>query len=547
MVLVSVQAPLRRQDRDRGRPLARRLDRAPGPSVDHATPRPDRRAAGRLLGPSAWPWWVALATVLLRLPYLHAPMSPDEGGFLTVGADWHRGSSLYGDLWVDRPPLLVALFRLAAVLGGQAHGLTALRLLGCVAAAATVLGVALAARALDLPGHARAWAPTAGAAVTGALLVCIAGGGSVVNGELLAAPFLALGAAASLRAARPGPRAGRWALLAGAAGAAAVLVKQNMLDVAVLLVVLLVAGALRDRSWSHARRQAGLALLGGALGAAAVLLPAWAAGTSPAGVFEAMYPFRLKAAAVMNTTAEERVDHGQSMLAIWVTTGAPVLLVGFAAWVLRRGLRDPKALAVAALLVFDAVSIGLGGSFWLHYVVQLVVGTGLAAALLVGRTRVVGAALTAVVLAACLVGWGVGLGQHTTAEGDVAGRAIAAAARPGDRVVSLLGDADVVRASGLTPAYTYLWSLPARTLDPGFHHLAAVLDAPDRPTWVVVRGPQTLALLHHDHVGLERHYRQVTTICAHPVLVRTDVRRPVPVPATSCRQPFVSTHAPGTP
>ena len=44
-----------------------------------------------------------------------------------------------------------------------------------------------------------------------------------------------------------------------------------------------------------------------------------------------------------------------------------------------------------------------------------------------------------------------------------------------------------------------------------------------------------------------RAYASWTTICAHPVLVRADVRRPVPVPATSCRQPFVSTDAPGTP
>ena len=63
--------------------------------------------------------------------------SPDEAGFLSVGAQWQPGgTSLYGDYWVDRPPLLITIFRLAAELGG----LVPLRLVGCLATLLAVLG-----------------------------------------------------------------------------------------------------------------------------------------------------------------------------------------------------------------------------------------------------------------------------------------------------------------------------------------------------------------------------------------------------------------------
>ena len=96
-------------------------------------------------GSAASRWAVpALAggAVLLRLPLLGAAEGNDEGGYLAVAHQWHQaGGSLYGRYWVDRPPLLITLFQLADSLGG----LTALRLLGALAAGAAVLGVAATA------------------------------------------------------------------------------------------------------------------------------------------------------------------------------------------------------------------------------------------------------------------------------------------------------------------------------------------------------------------------------------------------------------------
>src|SRR5262245_53224475 len=83
----------------------------------------------------AVPLLVAAASVALRLPFVGRPLSSDEGGFLLVAAQWSPGRSLYGNYWVDRPPLLIAFFDLADDLGGA----VALRLMGAVLAAVAVL------------------------------------------------------------------------------------------------------------------------------------------------------------------------------------------------------------------------------------------------------------------------------------------------------------------------------------------------------------------------------------------------------------------------
>ncbi len=183
-------------------------------------------------------WLVAVLASLLRVPYMHAPMSPDEGGFLVVAQHWHSGGgSLYGPYWVDRPPLLIALFRLADLLGG----FTALRVIGCVAVAVAVVGVGLAAAAgapdVRVARRASVWASI----VAAALLVTPTGGAVMVNGELLATPFIAFGIAFTIRAVRGhqgwiGPRVS--AVLAGVCAVAAAMVKQNMIDVVVFAAVL---------------------------------------------------------------------------------------------------------------------------------------------------------------------------------------------------------------------------------------------------------------------------------------------------------------------
>ncbi len=176
---------------------------------------------------------VALVTVVLRLAVLRAPLSADESGFLQVAKHWHAGGgSLYGPYFVDRPPLLLELFSVADALGG----VIAWRLIGAVAVAVTVVCVGMAARRvagsrcrpLGRAGCRRVvWSPRCS-------------GTTVPNGELVAAPFVAGGvwAAVTTVSTSSGPLRARAAGLTGACAAAALLVKQNMLDVVVFAVAL---------------------------------------------------------------------------------------------------------------------------------------------------------------------------------------------------------------------------------------------------------------------------------------------------------------------
>lgn len=60
---------------------------------------------------------LAAAAVALRLVLITGPPRPDEVGYLLVAAHARpHGPFLYGDLWVDRPPLLVAIFASANAL-----------------------------------------------------------------------------------------------------------------------------------------------------------------------------------------------------------------------------------------------------------------------------------------------------------------------------------------------------------------------------------------------------------------------------------------------
>ena len=58
------------------------------------------------------------AVLLLRVGYLTGPLAADEAGYLLVAESWRRGGpNLYGHYFVDRPPLLMALYRVAALTG----------------------------------------------------------------------------------------------------------------------------------------------------------------------------------------------------------------------------------------------------------------------------------------------------------------------------------------------------------------------------------------------------------------------------------------------
>lgn len=485
-----------------------------------ASPEPGQARLTRL------PVVVALVAVALRLPLLENAASPDEAGFLTVAGQWHAGgSSLYGNYWVDRPPLLISLFRLAALAGG----LVPLRLLGCLAVALIVLGTAHVARRLGGP-RASVWA----AVVAGAWLVNPLLGAEAVNGELLSAPFVVWGIAAAihgLAAERP-RRAVLMAAASGAALVAALLVKQNIADVAVFAAV---AGLL---AWRRHEITGGRLLqlgsgfaVGGLAGLGTVSLWTVLHGTSLAGVLDAMYAFRIAAGRVLahspSHAATGRFGH---LLVAWLIGGGVVVML-LVLWALvSRRLVGTVVWALAATSAFDVVSVLAGGNYWNHYLVQLVMPLAALMGLLAARHRI--GARTVVVTAAVLAlgAWVVGLPSGRSSIESAVGRSIAAQARPGDTIVTLYGHSDVDQSSGLPSPYPYLWSLPTKTRDPDLRLLDKILGGPSAPTWFVTW--KTLETWGIDSVPTSRliaqRYHRVRVMHGHSVYLRNGVQRHPP-------------------
>jgi hypothetical protein len=473
-------------------------------------------------------WIVAVSVVALRLPLLDRAATPDEGGFLVVASQWHvGGSSLYGDYWVDRPPLLIGIFRFADLAGG----LVALRLIGALAAAATV---AVLASTADRAWGRRAAAPTA--VVAAALLITPLFGSEVVNGELLAAPFVALGLRMAVEAVQTDdPLVARGAALAtGLVAMLALMVKQNMADVVVFaLVCWVVAWRTRRLKGRTCSDLLALAAVGGAVGYAVVMLWAMAHGTSPLAVYEATYPFRLHAdeviAATPNPMTGIRLDRLSASLLL---SGAPLVLAAFGALAVRRTRQAPVVWALLAAGAYAAVSIMSGGSYWLHYLVQAVPVVALAAGAVAtvpwNRTVLLTRVLVSVVVVSAVTTLVAVLATPTPAPGATVGRALAVAARPGDTVLSAFGDADILETTGMSSPYPYLWSLPSRTLDPDMTLLRGVLSGPRAPTWIVTRGSVTLGRLRTHGVAamVESRYRVVARLCGRTVYLLDGVVRP---------------------
>jgi hypothetical protein len=467
-----------------------------------------------------------------RWPFLDRVASPDEAGFLVIGGQWSSGSSLYGDFWVDRPPLLVTYFWLAA----HAGGLTALRVLGIVASVVVVLAVGWAAARVAGP-RAVAWA----APVAAVLCISDALGAQTVNGEVLAAPLVALGFGAGICAVgSTGVRTRlAWAAATGFLGVAAVGVKQNMVDVAVFALILLVVCLLTRRCTPRQGAQ----LVGGALGGAVAALgltALWTVsrGTSLTEVWYAMYRFRLDARDRIDPDyVAAAVGRREVLLDIWVEAGLAALMLCVVAGAIWLRTREPVLVALTAVLAYDAFSVVMGGAYWSHYLVQLVVplslGFGIVAARLTSWRRLLPAVVAAWVVVAALAS-AADTPRHPpeAVRAERAGAAIAGAAEPGDTVVVVLAGSQIVHATGLASPYPYLWGLPIRTLDPGLDELREVFEGDDPPTWVVLttrpetRGASGAAV----RAVLDEEYERVATIGGHPVLVRRDVERPTPLP-----------------
>ncbi|GAB3860587.1 hypothetical protein GCM10028801_23650 [Nocardioides maradonensis] len=472
------------------------------------------------LTPRAATVLVAILGVALRLTFLAKPMSSDEAGYLMVGGQWSPGHSLYGDFWVDRPPLLVGLFQLAHVLGGP----IALRFLGI----ACLLVTTAAAAGIGRLATDWRWASPLASAVPALLLSDTLYGSLNVDGELLAVPFVTVGLYAVLRGlaepARTWRRTVLW-LAAGLLAVAAAAVKQNMVDVAVAAGIGVVWLAWRRR-WGLAVHDTLVFAVGALGGGAAVVGWADAHGTRPGPLWDAVVTFRGAASRVISEEASSDVHH-QALLLV----GSFVLSGGWgigvlAAVALARRLRTPLptdpaptplgwiALGVAG---WETVGVVVGGSYWLHYLTGTVPGSVLllAAALRTRRVRLRWVLAVLGYVAATTLPATIITSQLVQSADDVqVARYLRAHAHPGETGVVAFGHTNVFEGTGLTVPYDNLWSLPVRVRDPHLVDFTRVLRE-DRPTWLVVDGPRidTWAIdAHSANAVIARDYRVVTQL-----------------------------------
>lgn len=473
-----------------------------------------------------------VATMALRLPFLLRSPSPDEAGFLMVGAGWHAGgTSLYGNYWVDRPPLLIGLFHLSSALGG----LTALRLLGCVAAGLIVLGSSATAGMIAGRRAARWSAIVAAALCTTPLL------GTVnVNGELLAAPFVVGSIAAAATALRTAGdrRAAQLAVAAGAAAMCALLVKQNFADAFVFgLVATTVAWRRGDISGRRATRVLVSAGGGAAFATFAIAFVTSLLGTSLSGVFDAMYPFRFAAGQVMAEAGRQHAAGRLDLLLVASVISGLTLLVGLVLWgAVGRRLGGATVVGLCATLGFAAISIAVGGNYWAHYLVEPIAPLAILTGVLIVRGQPFLKPLVVVIVAASAVAWSVGLVKSHPSTGSTVGHSIAASAKPGDTIFTAYGHADVDQTSGLSSPYRYLWSLPVKTLDPQLSELNLVLSGPRAPTWFVTWDRVQSWGLQSGTVQatVQREYRPVARICGRTIYLRNGINRPTPQTQANC-------------
>jgi len=475
----------------------------------------------------------------LRLPFVGRAPYTDEGGLLVVARSWHDGGhTLYGWLFVDRPPILLLFFRLSGDLGG----ITAVRLLALVLVAGAV---GCAGWAGELLGGRRGAACSA--FVAAALLTNPSLGTLEVNGETVGAPLTVLGCALMIRAYAGSPVRSftRGALIAGAGVAAvcALLVKQNLTDAVVFGVVLVLAST-THRTWRRALTDIGT-FVAGALVPTLVLV-VWAAVATPGvdTLWFTLYQFRFDALRVIvgQSTAAPQARISVLWHASLVSGLLLVVLVGV--WVLRRrlGTRDPVSLALLAMVGAETVGVLAGGSYWTHYLIGLVAGASLLAARAAGsvpRGRIVSTAVVVAVTSNVMQAGG-DAATAVTPPGNTelaVSTWIDSTSRPGDTGVVVYGDANLFATTRLQPEYPYLWTLPMRTLDPHLGRLVRLLDNSDAPTFVIERMPPDSWGIDPrgrvDH-ALAAHYREISSVCGIPVYVHDGVVRSTPPAPTGC-------------
>lgn len=487
----------------------------------------------------AWAWLIerparglVVALVLgcaLRLPFVDAPFGDDEGGYLYVAQHWSDGGHwLYGSQWVDRPPVLVLIFRLVALLGGTPEAARAVAILfsSVLVASAWYAG----RRIGGAPGAVAAALVAAALGSNPAIL------GDQLNSDALGASLQMLSVAlllASLKIAARSAAASRsqrsapilLATGAGVAGVLAFLTKQSAL-VALVVAALLLGFQLRRR-WPL--------LLGYAVG---VVLPlaatvAWAvSGPGLRMLVGATWTFRVAAAHVVATASSRAPEErAVTFLLAMLTSGMviPLAVLGHDLAARRGAVRLRLTVVIAAACAGAVIlaSLNFYSYYWLSVVPLAAVGVAVVAAPGARRAWPRPGFVLVVAATVAVAVLNVAARLPVTDSMPAEAQFVATAAHPGDTMVVIWGRPNLLEDAGLRTPYPYSWSLPVRVEDPHLRLFARVLAGPRAPTWLLEMGHVDDWHLETPRVRwlLARRYHVAARVCRHRVWLRDGVTR----------------------
>lgn len=487
------------------------------------------RSTGRFLVP------LCALVLLVRLTYVLRPLRNDEGGYLLIARQWHTGAEfLYGDYFVDRPPLLMLIFKVASLVEWD----QAIRVLAIPFVLLFVLAGWRAGTLLAGPAGGR-WA-----AVVAAGIMCSPGlAAEQADGELFGAALVMAAVALSLSAWHADSRRRRLcsAAAAGAVAAAAPLVKQSLLEGLLLLAGLVVLGC---RSQGAARRRAlhvgAAGFLGALLPCALVVLWLTAAQIAPGDAWQDVVGSRGVAFDVIwSTSPDDSIRRAGQLLVLGSLTGLlPVAITWLVAARRGPGRGSVEAKLITPLLVFGVVGIASGGAYWPPYLLQLAPAAVLAAGAMApsvfgawmrGFGRMVTTAAVLGTVASGVVHATVPSVWHSQRIGEWLADSKAAT----DTGFVVYGLPSVLEAADMSSPYPHVWSAAMRTVDPEQLRLRATLAGPAAPAWIVqINGFDAWGIDDgsrlRDLIG--QRYRVVAEICGYPVWLRQDMTRELAAP-----------------
>jgi 4-amino-4-deoxy-L-arabinose transferase-like glycosyltransferase len=475
---------------------------------------------------------LCLVVVLVRATYVWRPLRNDEGGYLLIARQWHTGGEfMYGDYWVDRPPLLMLIFKVASL----AEWDQAIRALAIPFVLLFVLAGWRAGTLLAGPTGGR-WA----AVVAAAFLCSPALAAEQADGELYGAA-LVMGAFALALSAWHAESRGRrlgWAAAAGVVAAAAPLVKQSLVEGVLLLAGLVVLGWLGRGAARRRAIDVGVAsFLGALVPVALFVLWLLTARIPPADAWHDLVGSRGVAFdLIWATSPDDSLRRAGQLLVLGTVTG---LLPVAVTWLVaaRRGAARASlpARLITPLLVLSLVGIVSGGAYWPPYLLQLVPAAVLAAGAMAPAISVEGAWMRrfgTTVAAVAVLGALVSGAVHATVprlwEPQRLGEWLAGSKAADDTGLVVYGLPSILEAADMSSPYPHVWSAAMRTEDPDQTRLRTTLAGPDAPEWIVqINGFDAWGIDDGNRLRdlVHERYRVVAELCGETVWLRQDVTR----------------------